>query len=324
MLPAIFSIKGLTLTPQERALFKRADPVGFIIFGKNNDVHNIDTPDQTRALITDLKDTVGRDCPILIDQEGGRVARLKPPHYPTFPTFESFGNTYRDNPDRAHYELRDATAAIAEILNDLGVNVNCSPVADLRHIGAHDIIGDRSFSTDPNIVAELCDTVCRTYLEHGITPILKHAPGHGRAIADSHFELPTVDVSRTDLNRTDFAPFATLSKQPYARDTWMMTAHILYPQIDPSGPATLSSPILRDIIRKEWGYNGIIIGDDMDMAALLPYGDVVTRSMNTLKAGCDLVLNCKGRFDDMERLADALPPIPDFPFGQKAAIKAAS
>lgn len=324
MLPAIFSIKGLTLTPDERALFKRANPVGFIIFGKNNDVHNIDTPDQTRALIADLKDTVGRDCPILIDQEGGRVARLKPPYYPTFPTFESFGSTYRDNPDRAHYELAAATAAMAEILNGLGINVNCSPVADLRHIGAHDIIGDRSFSTNPDIVAELCDVVCRTYLDHGITPILKHAPGHGRAMADSHFELPTVDVSRDELTRTDFAPFAALSQKPYASDTWMMTAHILYPQIDPSGPATLSSPILRDIIRKEWGYNGIIIGDDMDMAALLPYGDVVTRSINTLKAGCDLVLNCKGRFDDMERLADGLPPISGFPFGSKTAIKAAS
>jgi beta-N-acetylhexosaminidase len=307
MLPAIFSLKGLTITPQERALFKRADPMGFIIFGKNENVHNIDTPDQTRALVADLKDTVGRDCPILIDQEGGRVARLKPPHYPTFRPFDYYGALYTTKPDQAIKELATDTAEIALILNGLGINVNCSPVIDLRHVGAHDIIGDRSFSYDPAVVAALADVVCRTYLDHRITPILKHAPGHGRALADSHLELPTVDHSRAELDRTDFAPFKALSGKPYAAQTWMMTAHILYPQIDAENPATLSRHILGDIVRKDWGYTGLIIGDDMDMAAMHPYGDVVTRSIATLTAGCDLVLNCRGILDDMAALADALP-----------------
>jgi beta-N-acetylhexosaminidase len=149
--------------------------------------------------------------------------------------------------------------------------------------------------------------VCQTYLAHGITPILKHAPGHGRALADSHLELPTVDLPRATLDQTDFAPFKALSTRDFAPQTWMMTAHILYPQIDPQFPATLSKPILQDIVRKDWGYQGIMIGDDMDMAAMHPYGDVVTRSLATLAAGCDLVLNCKGRLNDMAALADQLP-----------------
>jgi beta-N-acetylhexosaminidase len=311
MLPAIFSLKGQTVTPHERAVFKRANPVGFIIFGKNDHVHNIDTPEQTRALVSELKNILGRDCPILIDQEGGRVARLKPPHYPAFPTFESFGHTYTENPSRARAELAASTEQIAEILNTLGINVNCSPVADLRHIGAHDIIGDRAFSTDPDVVTDLCDVVARTYLDYGITPILKHAPGHGRALADSHLELPTVDAPRDELDRTDFKPFADLSRRPWAGHSWMMTAHILYPHIDAQNPATLSPAILQDIVRRDWGYGGIIIGDDMDMAAMHPFGDVITRSLATLAAGCDLVLNCQGRLPDMEKLADSLPKIGD-------------
>lgn len=309
MLPAIFSLKGLSVSPEERKLFARANPVGFIIFGKNNDVHNIDTPDQVRALVAELKDCVGRDCPILIDQEGGRVARLRAPHWPTFKSFEYFGQLYQTNPDQARQELADSTRGIADILNDLGINVNCSPVADLRFEGAHDIIGDRSFSTDPAVVADLCDVVCRTYLENGITPILKHAPGHGRAMADSHFDLPTVDQPIPELDATDFRPFRDLSAKSYAPQLWAMTAHILYPQIDDALPATLSPKVMQQIMRERIKFPGVIIGDDMDMLALSAYGDIITRSIDTLNAGCDLVLNCKGRLNDMAALADALPPL---------------
>lgn len=304
MLPAIFSLAGLTVTPDEARVFRTADPVGFIIFARN-----IDTPAQTRALVAELKNIVGRDCPVLIDQEGGRIQRLKAPHWPHMQTFAHFGDLYADNPAQARAQLKDHTHQIAAVLNDLGVNVNCSPVLDLRYPGAHDIIGDRAFSSDPRVVADLGDVVCRAYLEHGIIPILKHAPGHGRALADSHLELPTVDVPLAELDATDFYPFRAISAADYAPQTWMMTAHILYPQIDPDWPATLSPTVMQQVVRERIGYPGVIIGDDMDMKALDSYGDILTRCGATLAAGCDLVLNCHGKLADMEALADGLAPM---------------
>lgn len=304
MLPAIFSLQGLMPTPEEAKLFASANPVGFIIFKRN-----IDTPDQVRALVSNLKNLVGRDCPILIDQEGGRVARLNAPHWPMFKPFQYFGDLYAEHPDRARIELAAQTWEIAGILNHLGINTNCSPVLDVRMPGAHDIIGDRAFSVHPDVVADLGDVVCRTFLDRGITPILKHAPGHGRALSDSHLELPAVNEPLRTLDQIDFAPFRAIAEEPYADRTWMMTAHILYPQIDPDLPATLSSKVMNEIVRDRIGYPGVIIGDDMDMKALAAYGDIVERSVNTLAAGCDLVLNCHGHFEDMAALAGGLPKL---------------
>lgn len=314
MLPSIFSVAGYTLTPDEARLFRTANPVGFILFKRN-----IDTPEQTRALVRELKQLVGRDCPVLVDQEGGRVARLNEPHWPTFKPFAYFGDLYRANPDKARAELASHTTAIADILSDLGFNVNCSPVLDVRVDGAHDIIGDRSFSTNAKIVADLGDVVCRAYLASGITPILKHAPGHGRALADSHLELPTVGVPMETLDQTDFLPFTAISGHDYAAQTWMMTAHILYPELDATNPATLSAPVMGQVVRGRIGYPGVIIGDDMDMKALDSYGDIVTRSIKTLDAGCDLVLNCHGKLDDMAALAGGLPQL-----GEEAAKRLAA
>jgi beta-N-acetylhexosaminidase len=306
MLPAIFSLSTTDVTVEEAALFAKAQPVGFILFARN-----IVDPGQLRALTARLRDVVGRDCPILIDQEGGRVARLKSPHWPEFLSFEHFGKIYGSDPETAIASLRDATRGIAGILNDVGINVNCSPVLDVRFEGAHDIIGNRAFSTDPKIVALLGDVVASEYLAHGITPILKHAPGHGRALGDSHHELPTVDVAVDELDATDFYPFAEISKKPYAAKTWLMTAHILYPRMDAKLPATLSKTVMEGVVRGRIGYPGVIIGDDMDMKALDSYGDIVTRSIETLNAGCDLVLNCWGKIDDMAALAARLPQLGD-------------
>jgi beta-N-acetylhexosaminidase len=304
MLPAIFSLSGTTLTSDEEKLFRDANPVGFILFARN-----IVDIAQLKKLTASLKDIVGRNCPILIDQEGGRVQRLGPPHWPKFRNFASFGEIYKIDPAQARAELAAETAAIAAVLNDVGINVNCSPVADLRYPGAHDIIGDRAFSPDPSVVADLCDVVCRTYLDAGITPIIKHAPGHGRALSDSHLELPTVDVPVPELDATDFYPFRELSTKSYGSQLWAMTAHILYPGIDRDLPATLSAPIMNQIVRDRLGFTGVIIGDDMDMKALDAYGDPVARSIATLNAGCDLVLNCHGKLPDMQALADKLPQI---------------
>ncbi len=317
MLPAIFSLEGLKVTPAEARVFTLAGPVGFILFKRN-----IDTPDQVRALTQELKNLVGRNCPILIDQEGGRVARLGPPHWPSFKPFAHFGTMYAYEPARARTELSAQTWDIAQILLDLGINTNCSPVLDVRAAGAHDIIGDRAFSEHPDVVADLGDVVCRTFLDVGITPILKHAPGHGRALADSHLELPRVEASVETLDQIDFAPFRAVSLEPYAERTWMMTAHILYPDIDPDWPATLSSRIMKDMIRRQMGYTGVIIGDDMDMKALDPYGDIVERSVKTLEAGCDLVLNCHGKLDDMAALGQGLPKIGESSVKRLAAAAA--
>ncbi len=306
MIPVIFPIEGLSLTDHEHHLIRTWDPYGFILFNRPGR-KNIDTPDQVRALTDQIRAASGRaDCPILIDQEGGRVARMGPPHWPSFLPYEHYGQLYEQDQVRARDQLANDTAGIARILNDAGINVNCAPVMDLRYPGAHDIIGNRSFGADPDMVADLADVVCRTYLDHGITPVIKHAPGHGRALSDSHLDLPRVDVPYNELVRTDFRPFTLLSQKPYAPQVWMMTAHILYPELDPAYPATLSSNIIHNVIRKEIGFTGTIIGDDLYMKALDPYGDVPARAAASLAAGCDLALDCFGAVHDLEKVAQAV------------------
>ena len=301
-LAVTFSPSGYVLTDLERSLFREANPFGFILFARN-----CDTPEQLRSLCLDLKELVGRDCPILIDQEGGRVQRLRPPHWRNFQNFQSFGEVFKENTSRGLEELRFETLRLSEGLLEAGINVNCSPVLDLFFEDAHDIIGDRAFSDDPQIVARLGLSVCRHFLSAGITPVIKHIPGHGRAKADSHLELPVVDVPRAELEQSDFIPFRDLSLSDVGKAVWGMTAHIVYSDLDPDLPATLSESVVTDVIRGEIGFEGFLVGDDLDMKALEPYGNLSERAEKTLKAGCDLALYCAGEFEKMEELAKNTP-----------------
>lgn len=301
-LPAIFSLSGYELTDGEKALFRDANPFGFILFKRN-----CDTPQQLYTLIYQLKDIVGRDCPVLIDQEGGRVQRLKPPHWREYRPMQYFGDLYVRDPDEALELLRFETLRLVEELVEVGVNVNCAPVLDLIFDGAHDIIGDRSFSPDPAIVSRLGLSVCRHFISAGITPIIKHIPGHGRGLSDSHLELPYVDTSLDDLKNTDFVPFRDISASDVGKNVWAMTAHITYQGIDPKHPVSVSDSAISDVIRGDIGFEGILIGDDLDMKALDDYGSISDKARQSLDAGCDLALYCSGKQDKMEMLAHDLP-----------------
>ncbi len=305
-LPAIFSLSGYDLTDGEKTLFGEANPFGFILFKRN-----CDTPEQLARLVHDLKEIVGRDCPVLIDQEGGRVQRLRPPHWREYKPMQYFGDLYMREPEEALEALRFETLRLSEELVEVGVNVNCAPVLDLIFDGAHDIIGDRSFSTDPSVVSRLGLSVCRHFLSAGITPIIKHIPGHGRGLADSHLELPYVDASIDDLKATDFLPFREISESDVGRDVWAMTAHITYEAIDKDAPVSVSGKAIAEVIRDDIGFDGILIGDDLDMKALDDYGSVSQKALQSLEAGCDLALYCAGEQDKMEELARDLPKMGD-------------
>lgn len=303
-LPCIFSVEGMTLSEAEASLFRESDPLGFILFARN-----CDSPEQVLALTASLKEVVGRDCPVLIDQEGGRVQRLKPPHWRKYQPMRYFGDLYLDNPDKALEELRFETLRLAEELVEVGVNVDCAPVLDLFFEGAHDIIGDRAFCDEPEIVARLGLSVCRHFLDAGITPIIKHIPGHGRAYADSHLELPCVQADYNDLAALDFAPFRDIAGSDVGASVWAMTAHIKYPAIDKNDPVSLSGGAIKDVIRGDIGFDGVLICDDLDMKALDSYGSVSEKAISALEAGCDLGLYCAGEFDQMQELAENLPKI---------------
>ena len=303
-LACVFSVSGAELTGAEATLFCEANPFGFILFKRN-----CETPEQVRGLVDSLKNTVGRDCPVLIDQEGGRVQRLRPPHWRDYKPMRYFGDLYQESPAQALEALRFETLRLAEELVDLEVNVNCAPVLDLFFEGAHDIVGDRAFSDDPAIVSRLGLSVCRHFLKAGVTPIIKHIPGHGRAGSDSHLELPCVDATCDDLSSLDFMPFQDIAASDIGKSIWAMTAHIVFSDIDPDRPVSVSEKAVQDIIRGQIGFEGILIGDDLDMKALDAYGSVSEKALATLQAGCDLALYCAGAFEKMDELAGNLPKI---------------
>jgi len=294
----IFGCEGPALCGAERDFFREADPLGFILFARN-----CETPDQVRALTDALRDCVGRDdAPVLIDQEGGRVQRLRPPHWRDAPAAATFGRIAAGDPDRAREAVRLNARLIAAELTALGIDVNCLPVLDVPAAGAHDIIGDRAFARDPKVIADLGHAACDGLMAGGVLPVIKHIPGHGRAAVDSHADLPRVDASAEDLAATDFAPFRALKDMP-----WAMTAHVVYTRIDATAPATLSATVVGETIRRDIGFDGLLLTDDISMGAL--GGPMAERTAGSLAAGCDVVLHCNGGMAEMEAIAAAVPEI---------------
>jgi beta-N-acetylhexosaminidase len=291
---AVFGCAGEELGARERRFFAEADPAGFILFRRN-----CRSPDQVRRLVQDLRGSIGRsDAPVLIDQEGGRVARLRPPHWRSYPPAGHIASL----PDPVAADAgRLGARLIADDLALLGITVACLPVLDLPVAGADPVIGDRAYGSDPDRVARLGSAVCDGLIEGGVLPVLKHIPGHGRAKVDSHYACPTADTERDELSRTDFAPFRALAMMP-----WAMTAHLVYRAIDPAAPATLSPQLIAGIIRGEIGFDGVLISDDLSMRAL--GGGLGERARRALDAGCDLALHCNGDPAEMEEIAAAIGP----------------
>lgn len=294
----IFGCAGLRLTEAERRFFADTDPLGFILFARN-----IESPEQVHALVRDLRKTVSRaDAPVLIDQEGGRVQRLRPPHWRDAPPASHFAQIAQTDEKRACAAAKLNARLIAQELQALGITVNCAPVLDVPVAGAHDIIGDRAYGDDPKRIAALGRAVAEGFLAGGVLPIIKHIPGHGRAMADSHLALPVVDASLADLTQSDFAAFRLLSDMP-----WAMTAHVVYTAIDPTLPATLSPKVITDIIRGQIGFDGVLISDDLSMKAL--GGAYQDRARAALAAGCDVVLHCNGDMAEMQAVAEGTAQI---------------
>ncbi|RED51033.1 beta-N-acetylhexosaminidase [Aestuariispira insulae] len=289
----LFGCAGHRLTEQEKAFFQDFRPLGFILFARN-----VDNPDQLRALTDEMRASIDDPtAPILVDQEGGRVRRLKPPHWYDAPNMRQFGDLFAENPRAAAEALHINITLLSADLHGVGINVNCAPVLDVPIPGSNDaVLGNRAFSDDPFLVAGLGRVAVDAYLENGILPVIKHLPGHGRAMCDSHHELPVVTEPLDILRENDFLPFRAMSDCPLG-----MTAHIVYPHIDPDQPATRSNQVIREIIRDELGFDGLLISDDLSMNALT--GSLRERAECALNAGCDLALHCNGDWEEMQAVA---------------------
>ena len=297
MKAVIFGLEGLALTDSERDFFRDVDPAGYILFKRN-----CDTPDQLRALTDSLRELSGReDVPILIDQEGGRVARMKPPEWPAFPAAEAFANLYQAAPSSAIEAVRSNARALGLMLQSVGVNVDCLPVLDVRQPGASDIIGDRALGEEPMQVAALGRATLDGLASAGVVGVMKHIPGHGRALVDSHLELPVVTASDEEL-ATDLEPFERLRHAPMA-----MVAHLLYTTWDAKRPASQSPFVIEEIIRRRIGFDGLLMSDDTNMQALS--GTEGERAAACIAAGCDVALPCNGVMADNIEVAEAVGEI---------------
>src|SRR4051812_12941934 len=295
MQAAIYGLSGLELTPDERGFFRDADPAGYILFARN-----CASRTQMRALTDSLRELSGRaDLPILIDQEGGRVARMRPPEWPAFPAGEAFARLWDAAPSSAIEAARANARAIALMLRSSGINVDAIPMLDVRQEGASDIIGDRALGTQPMQVAALGRAVLDGMASAGVVGIIKHMPGHGRAMVDSHHELPIVTASADEL-QTDLEPFERLASAPMG-----MTAHVVYTAWDEERPASLSPTVIEDIIRERIGFDGWLMSDDIGMEALK--GDFASRARGVVAAGCDVALHCSGKMGEMAAVASAVP-----------------
>ncbi|TAJ38850.1 MAG: beta-N-acetylhexosaminidase [Reyranella sp.] len=295
---AIFGCAGPDLTSEERAFFRDVDPLGFILFARN-----VDTPERTRRLVDDLRSCVARaDAPVLIDQEGGRVARLRPPAWRKAPPARLLGALYARDPERGLEAARLNSRLLAADVASVGCDVDCLPVLDIAFPETHAVIGDRAYADRPEPVAALGRAAAEGLLAEGVMPVIKHIPGHGRATVDSHEALPRVSASRDLLERTDFVPFQLLADLP-----WAMTGHLLFEAIDPAACITVSARGVREVIRGHIGFDGLLLSDDLSMQAL--GGSLGERASRALAAGCDVALHCNGRMNEMTEIAAQTGPM---------------
>jgi len=301
---AIVGLSGPALTAEEAALWRETPPLGAILFARN-----IEDPDGLRALTDSIREELGESAPVLVDQEGGRVARLRPPHWPEFPAAAAFESL----PEEA---ARANAALLGLECRAVGFDVVCAPVLDLRLPGQHEIVGDRAFSASPAEVARLGRAWVEGLQEAGCIPVVKHVPGHGRAMVDSHLDLPRVDVPR-DVLAEDCGPFAAQA----GTGAWAMTAHILYEALDPELPATLSPQVIGQVIRRAIGFEGVLVSDDLCMRALR--GDPGELAGQAIAAGCDLVLHCNGDPAETAAVLEGCPPLPEVAEARLAAARAA-
>jgi beta-N-acetylhexosaminidase len=300
MRAAIFGCAGPSLSADERAFLRDADPLGFILFARN-----IETPAQVRRLTEDLRSCVARaEAPVLIDQEGGRVARLRPPHWRKAPPARLLGELYARDQERGLEATGLNSRLLAADVASIGCDVDCLPVLDIAFPETHAVIGDRAYASQPEPVAALGRAAAEGLMAEGVMPVIKHMPGHGRATVDSHEALPRVTVSRDTLERTDFLPFKLLSDLP-----WAMTAHVVYQAIDPDAALTVSTGGVKDIVRGHIGFDGLLLSDDLSMQAL--GGTLGERAARSLAAGCDIALHCNGQRAEMVEVADCTGPMTD-------------
>jgi beta-N-acetylhexosaminidase len=294
----ITGVSGPELSATEREFIRLERPWGFILFKRN-----IQTPDQVVRLVRELREALGNpEAPVLIDQEGGRVQRLGPPHWPVYPPGAVFGVLYDIDPALGLAAARLSARLIAADLLELGVTVDCLPLADVPVAGADAVIGNRAYGTEPAKVAAIARAVTEGLEQGGVLPVLKHIPGHGRATADTHFRLPEVDTSKAELERTDFAAFQPLADLPMA-----MTAHVVFSALDPAQPATTSATIIQQVIRGVIGFQGLLMSDDVSMNALA--GSIAERTRAIVAAGCDMVLHCNGDLGEMREVARETPEL---------------
>jgi beta-N-acetylhexosaminidase len=294
----ITGVSGTELGAEEREFIRAERPWGFILFKRN-----IETPSQVVQLVRDLREAADEpDAPVLVDQEGGRVQRLGPPHWPVYPPGAVFGTLYDIDPALGLFAARLSARLIAADLFELGVTVDCLPLADVPVAGADAVIGNRAYGTEPAKVAAIARAVTEGLEQGGILPVLKHIPGHGRATADTHFRLPVVDTAKAELERTDFAAFRPLAELPMA-----MTAHVVFSALDSAHPATTSATIIEQVIRGVIGFQGLLMSDDVSMNALA--GSIAERTRAIVTAGCDMVLHCNGKLDEMREVARQTPEL---------------
>ena len=293
----ITGLSGLNVSANERAFLREAQPWGLIIFKRN-----VNTPQQVTELTKSFRDAVGWAAPVLVDQEGGRVQRLGPPHWPVFPPGARYGAIYDRDVASGLAAARLGGHLIAAELSVLGIDVDCLPLADVLAPGGDPVIGDRAYGTEPGKVAAIAGAIAQGLLAGGVLPVLKHLPGHGRASVDSHAKLPVVDTDRATLESTDFAAFRPLASLPLG-----MTAHVVFSAIDPVAPATTSVTMVREVIRGFIGFRGLLMSDDVSMKALS--GTIAERSRAAFAAGCDVVLHCNGDLREMTAVATAAPQL---------------
>jgi beta-N-acetylhexosaminidase len=305
----ILGLEGTALSNWEKGFFREADPYGYILFARN-----VDAPDQLKRLTDELRDVNGRaNLPILVDQEGGRVMRLKPPHWRNMPAAGVFGRLYEQHPDDAREAAYINARLLAADLIDVGISVVCAPVLDLYFPGMSDVVGDRAYGSEVTNVVALASAASAGFMDGGIVPVAKHIPGHGRASVDSHKDLPVVSASRSSLSVNDFEPFRQMKDMPAA-----MSAHILFTAIDDQRPGTVSPKVIDEIIRGDIGFENLLISDDLSMEAL--GGSLASRTHECLAAGCDIALHCNGKRTELEQVVSMSPKLDGLALDRALAV----